>query len=97
MAPIIQFVFPHPSPNHKLCPFGNRTATTPNYISRVMGIFEGVYGSPYFTIQWFYRVKDTVIKNCSDLIDNKGLTVKGNVNVNEERLANLMQQQNEQH
>ncbi|KAM7487179.1 hypothetical protein LguiB_024663 [Lonicera macranthoides] len=42
-----------------------------SYICRVVEMFEGVDGSPYFTAQWFYRAKDTVIKNCSDLIDDK--------------------------
>ncbi|KAK1382488.1 DNA (Cytosine-5)-methyltransferase CMT3, partial [Heracleum sosnowskyi] len=42
-----------------------------NYICRIVEMFEGVDGEPYVTSQWFYRAKDTVIGNCSDLIDDK--------------------------
>ncbi|KAL8090430.1 DNA (cytosine-5)-methyltransferase 1 [Apium graveolens] len=42
-----------------------------NYICRIVEMFEGVNGEPCITAQWFYRAKDTVIKNCSDLIENK--------------------------
>ncbi|KAL1828041.1 hypothetical protein ACET3Z_006453 [Daucus carota] len=42
-----------------------------NYICRIIEMFEGVDGEPYITAQWFYRAKDTVIKDCSDLIDKK--------------------------
>ncbi|KAK9274227.1 hypothetical protein L1049_019041 [Liquidambar formosana] len=34
-------------------------------------MFEAVDGTPYFTAQWFYRARDTVIKDNSHLIDNK--------------------------
>ncbi|KAK1386475.1 Chromomethylase [Heracleum sosnowskyi] len=42
-----------------------------DYICRIIEMFEGVDGEPYFTAQWFYRAKDTVIKHCSNLIDDK--------------------------
>ncbi|KAL1814165.1 hypothetical protein ACET3Z_024230 [Daucus carota] len=42
-----------------------------NYICRIIEMFEGVDGEPYITAQWFYRAKDTVIKDCSNMIDKK--------------------------
>ncbi|KAK1386612.1 DNA (Cytosine-5)-methyltransferase CMT3 [Heracleum sosnowskyi] len=42
-----------------------------SYICRIVEMFEGKDGEPYITSQWFYRAKDTVIKDCSYLIDNK--------------------------
>ncbi|KAK1382472.1 Chromomethylase [Heracleum sosnowskyi] len=42
-----------------------------NYICRIVEMFEGVDGEPYITSQWFYKAKDTVIKDCSDLIEDK--------------------------
>ncbi|KAI3824762.1 hypothetical protein L1987_06233 [Smallanthus sonchifolius] len=42
-----------------------------SYICRIVEMFEGVDGDPYFCAQWFYRAKDTVIQACSDLIDDK--------------------------
>nr|XP_043606096.1 DNA (cytosine-5)-methyltransferase CMT3-like [Erigeron canadensis] len=42
-----------------------------SYICRIIELFEGVDGDPYFRAQWFYRAKDTIIGECSDLIDAK--------------------------
>ncbi|MFS7889395.1 putative DNA (cytosine-5-)-methyltransferase [Helianthus anomalus] len=41
------------------------------YICRIVEMFEGVDGEPYFCAQWFYRAKDTVIQACSNFIDDK--------------------------
>ncbi|CAI9259942.1 unnamed protein product [Lactuca saligna] len=42
-----------------------------SYICRVVEMFEGVDGTSYFSAQWFYRAKDTIIQACSNLIDDK--------------------------
>ncbi|CAK9140069.1 unnamed protein product [Ilex paraguariensis] len=42
-----------------------------NYICRILEFFEAVDGTPYFTAQWFYRARDTVIQSCCNLIDDK--------------------------
>ncbi|KAK9273625.1 hypothetical protein L1049_018435 [Liquidambar formosana] len=42
-----------------------------NYICKIIEMFEAVDGMPYFTAQWFYRARDTVIKDNAHLIDNK--------------------------
>ncbi|XP_059667350.1 DNA (cytosine-5)-methyltransferase CMT3-like [Cornus florida] len=42
-----------------------------NYIGRIVEMFEAVDGLLYFTAQWFYRAKDTVIRNHYSLIDDK--------------------------
>ncbi|KAK9064424.1 hypothetical protein SSX86_015806 [Deinandra increscens subsp. villosa] len=42
-----------------------------SYICRVVEMFEGSDGESYFSAQWFYRAKDTVIQACSNLIDDK--------------------------
>ncbi|KAJ9562988.1 hypothetical protein OSB04_008148, partial [Centaurea solstitialis] len=42
-----------------------------NYICKIVEMFEGVDRALYFTAQWFYRAKDTIIQACSDLIDDK--------------------------
>ncbi|XP_024994042.1 DNA (cytosine-5)-methyltransferase CMT3-like [Cynara cardunculus var. scolymus] len=42
-----------------------------SYICRIVELFEGVDGAPYFYAQWFYRAKDTIIQACSNLIDDK--------------------------
>ncbi|KAK2992153.1 hypothetical protein RJ640_002798 [Escallonia rubra] len=44
-----------------------------NYICRIVEMFEGVDGLPYISSQWFYRASDTVIKDCSNFIDDKRL------------------------
>ncbi|KAL4585179.1 hypothetical protein LXL04_009794 [Taraxacum kok-saghyz] len=42
-----------------------------SYICKVVEMFEGVDGTSYFSAQWFYRAKDTIIQACSNLIDDK--------------------------
>nr|AIU80190.1 chromomethylase [Hevea brasiliensis] len=36
---------------------------SPDYIARIVELFETIEGEPYFTAQWFYRTEDTVIKD----------------------------------
>ncbi|OIV94876.1 hypothetical protein TanjilG_22073 [Lupinus angustifolius] len=43
----------------------------PDYIARIVEMFETEDHEQYFTAQWFYRAEDTVIKNHGDLIDKK--------------------------
>ncbi|XP_071692935.1 DNA (cytosine-5)-methyltransferase CMT3 [Rutidosis leptorrhynchoides] len=42
-----------------------------HYICRVVEMFEGVDSQLYFYAQWFYRAKDTVIKNLFHLVDDR--------------------------
>ncbi|EEF32028.1 protein with unknown function [Ricinus communis] len=35
----------------------------PDYIARIVEMFESIDGEPLFTAQWFYRAEDTVIKD----------------------------------
>ncbi|XP_048137358.1 DNA (cytosine-5)-methyltransferase CMT3-like isoform X2 [Rhodamnia argentea] len=42
-----------------------------NYICKIVEFFEAVDGSKYFCAQWYYRARDTVIKQLSNLIDEK--------------------------
>ncbi|PHU29574.1 DNA (cytosine-5)-methyltransferase 1 [Capsicum chinense] len=42
-----------------------------NYICKIVELFQAVDGVRYFTAQWFYRAKDTVIKALDQFIDNK--------------------------
>ncbi|XP_012835278.1 PREDICTED: DNA (cytosine-5)-methyltransferase CMT3-like [Erythranthe guttata] len=43
----------------------------PNYIGKIIEIFEALDGSKNFTAQWFYRGGDTVLQACGNLIDTK--------------------------
>ncbi|XP_061346031.1 putative DNA (cytosine-5)-methyltransferase CMT1 [Gastrolobium bilobum] len=43
----------------------------PDYIARIVEMFETVENEKYFTAQWFYRAEDTVIKDHGDLVDKK--------------------------
>ncbi|KAJ1403876.1 S-adenosyl-L-methionine-dependent methyltransferase [Sesbania bispinosa] len=43
----------------------------PDYIARIVEMFETVDNELYFTAQWFYRARDTVIKDHGDLVDKK--------------------------
>ncbi|KAJ1403873.1 S-adenosyl-L-methionine-dependent methyltransferase [Sesbania bispinosa] len=43
----------------------------PDYIARIVEMFEAVDNEQYFTAQWFYRAGDTVIKDHGDLVDKK--------------------------
>ncbi|XP_049389110.1 DNA (cytosine-5)-methyltransferase 1-like [Solanum stenotomum] len=42
-----------------------------DYICKIVEFFQGVDDVKYFTAQWFYRAKDTVIKAHDQFIDNK--------------------------
>ncbi|KAI4340573.1 hypothetical protein MLD38_025394 [Melastoma candidum] len=42
-----------------------------DYICNIIELFEAVDGCLYFRAQWFYRACDTVIKQLSNLIDEK--------------------------
>ncbi|KAH9611748.1 hypothetical protein KSS87_012087 [Heliosperma pusillum] len=44
---------------------------SPSYICKIVEMFEGVDGLPYFRAQWFYRSKDTVIKEAFTLREAK--------------------------
>ncbi|KAK7854677.1 dna (cytosine-5)-methyltransferase 1 [Quercus suber] len=43
----------------------------PDYIARIIELFEGIDRELYFTAQWFYRAEDTVIKDHAELIDKR--------------------------
>ncbi|RDX99879.1 DNA (cytosine-5)-methyltransferase CMT3, partial [Mucuna pruriens] len=43
----------------------------PDYIARIVEMFETVDNDQYFMAQWFYRAEDTVIKNHGGLVDKK--------------------------
>ncbi|TKY44565.1 DNA (cytosine-5)-methyltransferase CMT3 [Spatholobus suberectus] len=42
-----------------------------NYICKIVEMFEAIDGALYFTAQWYYRAKDTVIKKLAYLIEPK--------------------------
>ncbi|CAN4110242.1 unnamed protein product [Withania somnifera] len=42
-----------------------------DYICKIVEFFEAVDGMQYFSAQWFYRAKDTVIKSHDQFIDKK--------------------------
>ncbi|KMS95966.1 hypothetical protein BVRB_003270 [Beta vulgaris subsp. vulgaris] len=44
---------------------------TPDYITKIVELFETVDKEQYITAQWFYRAEDTVIKVHAELIDNR--------------------------
>ncbi|KAM5548199.1 DNA (cytosine-5)-methyltransferase CMT3-like [Rosa sericea] len=52
------------------------------YICKIIEMFEAVDGLPYFTAQWFYRAKDTVIEGCFD-IDSRRVFYSDVMNYNE--------------
>ncbi|XP_020216503.1 putative DNA (cytosine-5)-methyltransferase CMT1 isoform X2 [Cajanus cajan] len=43
----------------------------PNYIAKIVEMFETLDKELYFVAQWFYRAEDTVIKNHGELVDKK--------------------------
>ncbi|KAL7002715.1 Alpha-1,3-mannosyltransferase cmt1 [Sarracenia purpurea var. burkii] len=43
----------------------------PDFIAKIVELFETTNGELYFTAQWFFRAEDTVIKHQSDLIDKR--------------------------
>ncbi|KGN66422.1 DNA (cytosine-5)-methyltransferase CMT3 [Cucumis sativus] len=42
-----------------------------DYICKIIEMFEAVDGQLYFTAQWYYRAKDTVVKDHAHLINDK--------------------------
>uniref|UniRef100_A0A1D1YKA9 DNA (cytosine-5-)-methyltransferase n=1 Tax=Anthurium amnicola TaxID=1678845 RepID=A0A1D1YKA9_9ARAE len=42
-----------------------------NYLGRVLEFFETIDGDYYFTVQWFFRAEDTVIKEQATLLDKR--------------------------
>ncbi|KAG6433178.1 hypothetical protein SASPL_104786 [Salvia splendens] len=42
-----------------------------SYICKIVELFQAVDGKQLFSVQWYYRADDTVIKSCANLIDNK--------------------------
>ncbi|CAH9119436.1 unnamed protein product [Cuscuta epithymum] len=42
-----------------------------NYICKIIEMFESLDGVRYFTAQWYYRAKDTVIKSCDEFVDKR--------------------------
>ncbi|KAJ7944080.1 Cytosine-specific methyltransferase [Quillaja saponaria] len=43
----------------------------PDYIAKIIELFESVDREPHFMAQWFFRAEDTAIKDHADLIDTK--------------------------
>ncbi|XP_078159173.1 DNA (cytosine-5)-methyltransferase CMT3-like [Carex rostrata] len=54
----------------------------PDYICRIVELFEGVDRKAYFTAQWFFRAEDTVLKQCSDKQDKRRLFLSDDKNDN---------------
>ncbi|XP_078152776.1 DNA (cytosine-5)-methyltransferase CMT3-like [Carex rostrata] len=54
----------------------------PDYICRIVELFEGVDRKAYFTAQWFFRAEDTVLKQCADKQDKKRLFLSDEKNDN---------------
>ncbi|KAG5123680.1 hypothetical protein JHK82_030417 [Glycine max] len=54
----------------------------PDYIARIVEMFETVDKEQCFTAQWFYRAEDTVIKNHGDLVDKKRIFISDVKDVN---------------
>ncbi|KAG5533803.1 hypothetical protein RHGRI_027858 [Rhododendron griersonianum] len=49
----------------------------PDYIAKIVELFETINGELYFSAQWFYRAADTVIKEQSKFIDEKRVFYSG--------------------
>ncbi|KAF7132455.1 hypothetical protein RHSIM_Rhsim09G0199300 [Rhododendron simsii] len=49
----------------------------PDYIAKIVELFETTNGELYFSAQWFYRAADTVIKEQSKFIDEKRVFYSG--------------------
>lgn len=45
----------------------------PNYIGRILEFFKSTEGEDYFRVQWFFRARDTVMKEQADFHDKKRL------------------------
>ncbi|XP_059646442.1 putative DNA (cytosine-5)-methyltransferase CMT1 [Cornus florida] len=43
----------------------------PDFIAKIVELFETIDGEPYFTAQWFYRTEDTIIKKQAHLVDQR--------------------------
>ncbi|KAJ8430003.1 hypothetical protein Cgig2_008442 [Carnegiea gigantea] len=43
----------------------------PDYIAKIVELFENVNKEQYLTAQWFYRAEDTVIKDHGNLVDDR--------------------------
>lgn len=43
----------------------------PDFIAKIVELFETIDREPYFTAQWFFRAEDTVIKDHAHLVDQK--------------------------
>ncbi|XP_078156529.1 DNA (cytosine-5)-methyltransferase CMT3-like [Carex rostrata] len=54
----------------------------PDYICRIVELFEGVDKKAYFSAQWFFRAEDTVIKQCADKQDKRRLFLSDDKNDN---------------
>ncbi|KAJ3696763.1 hypothetical protein LUZ61_000468 [Rhynchospora tenuis] len=54
----------------------------PDYICRIVEIFEGVDCKEYFTAQWFFRAEDTVLKQCGKMLDERRLFLSEDKNDN---------------
>ncbi|RZC30222.1 DNA (cytosine-5)-methyltransferase CMT3 isoform B [Glycine soja] len=54
----------------------------PDYIARIVEMFETVDKEQCFMAQWFYRAEDTVIKNHGDLVDKKRVFISDVKDVN---------------
>ncbi|KAJ4756664.1 DNA (cytosine-5-)-methyltransferase family protein [Rhynchospora pubera] len=54
----------------------------PDYICRIVEIFEGVDCKAYFTAQWFFRAEDTVLKERGKTLDERRLFLSEDKNDN---------------
>ncbi|XP_057800624.1 DNA (cytosine-5)-methyltransferase CMT2-like isoform X1 [Salvia miltiorrhiza] len=54
----------------------------PNYVGKILEFFETMDGENYFSVQWFFRAEDTVIKNDGRSHDKKRLFYSTLVNDN---------------
>ncbi|PSS21115.1 DNA (cytosine-5)-methyltransferase [Actinidia chinensis var. chinensis] len=54
----------------------------PDYIAKIVELFETIDRNLYFTAQWFYRADDTVIKEQSHLIDKRRVFYSDTTNDN---------------
>ncbi|MQL91983.1 hypothetical protein Taro_024604 [Colocasia esculenta] len=55
------------------CAYVKAEEGKPNYVGRILEFFETTNGDYYFTVQWFFRAEDTVIKGQASLVDKKRL------------------------
>ncbi|XP_058103901.1 DNA (cytosine-5)-methyltransferase CMT2-like isoform X2 [Magnolia sinica] len=53
------------------CAYVKGVEGRPNYIGRILEFFETVEGQNYFTVQWFFRAGDTVMKEEGAFHDEK--------------------------